>query len=127
MLDLRRLTLLGQGCECTCYALSRGRVLKTFRTAFERDRAWSRQKKAYRAGIAPPTLGILDSRTRYGYVSARVTEIGLADGGFLRRPMNQIGLSSHDLRPDNIGKWKGRVVAIDFGDLSMNSWRLGAS
>jgi hypothetical protein len=118
---LRKKDLLGHGCECMCYALSRRRVLKVYEEKADRDYAWEHQKRAYRAGIGPRTLGRLTVGRRFAYISARAK---VGDGWPSKRLLSlaqQHGFKTGDLdaRPDNVGTWKGRPVIVDFGVITL--------
>jgi hypothetical protein len=121
-MDLRKLEHIGEGVECRCFALSEKRVVKVYRTKEARDRAWKRQKRAYRARIGPRTFGRLRINCRrWAYISARGKETGNAPTERLIKKAEKLGFSSGDLygRNDNHGMWRGREVIFDFGDKTL--------
>jgi hypothetical protein len=126
-INVTKLKYLGSGCECRCYAISERLVLKTYRSAKERDGAWSRQRKAYRAGVAPMTRGVFSVKGEFNfdfaYVSGRAagTDNGLSNiaKGRLWKVIRELGYNTCDVRPGNWGKWHGKPVVIDFGGESL--------
>ena len=115
---------IGHGGECWVYRYSPNLVLKVYRSKFHRDRAHARQKKAYLKDFAPPTQGKLRYGKSWGYLSSRAElydikqSMRLKDMLFLEKKMKAIGLSPNDVCEVNAGYYKGRLVVIDFGDIS---------
>lgn len=120
----KKLRRVGGGLECRVYGFGKGRVLKVYGTIGERDRAYSRQRKAFKAGIGPPVYEKIDlGKGNRAYVSHRVRVAFFCDSDSgednLGKAMTAIGLKDFDLNNWNRGIYQGRPVVIDFGDVSV--------
>jgi len=122
--DLRRVKLIGQGCEARCFEVSRRIVLKAYWTVKDRDAAWERQRLAYRLGIGPRTLGRIDRPVRgyHGYLSARAdmdTWVSADAYRALENTVKMLGWETYDIVGNNTGVWKGHTVLVDFGETTL--------
>ena len=131
MLSVTGKVCLGSGAECRVYPSVEGMVLKLYYTEEERDSAWNRQKAACSNGFAPPVGRAADNvegdrcKFKYGYFSCKAqVDVNMSSyslnkaRGALIPKAESMGMSTIDICPRNIGKWKGVWVVIDFGDLS---------
>lgn len=136
------MNIIGGGLECEVYLLDDGRVYKQYQclnSGDELQQIYERAKLAFDAGIGPAVYELVDD----GYITEKVQILNLdycgncdginhcvcpqilAENGFtyhdyneLKNESREIGLSPDDLHQNNIGIKNGKLVMIDFGDLS---------
>lgn len=119
----------GSGSECTFYKTKRlgYKVYHSYNDISEVFDAFNKQKKAYRAGIAPkPGYIFITNDNQIGYTTQLAKPIrssinwNIFDNqvGKLEDKMIKLGLSTCDVHEDNCGVINGRLVCIDFGSMS---------
>lgn len=129
-----RLKFKGEGIECEFFTVKKTGY-KVYRSLMEAYKAFERQSKAYKAGLAPrpgkmfvqlykdgtPTYGYTTqiakiingnrySDTRYNQLIENMEEIS--------RKLRKIGILTRDLHDGNFGYIGKRLVCIDFGSES---------
>ncbi|MFN0318537.1 MAG: hypothetical protein ACKVQA_26220, partial [Burkholderiales bacterium] len=133
------------GCECIFVKLNKEIGLKLYSSKKERNHAFLLQKKAFEHELSPPVFGRLSIP---GFVII-VTEFDYADiipltkgkiygytTGLANKPrvgstldhridileekLTAAGLCWYDLHDENVGYYKNKLVAIDFGPVSMD-------
>jgi hypothetical protein len=133
------------GCECIFVKLNKEIGLKLYSSKKERNHAFLLQKKAFQHGLSPPAferLSIpgftiivnnfdyadiipLTKGKVYGYTTglANKPRVGpLLDQRIdtLGEKLSEAGLYWYDLHDENVGYYKNKLVAIDFGPVSMD-------
>lgn len=131
------------GCECIFLKLNKDIGLKLYSSKKERNHAFVLQRKAATIGLAPPVYARLsipgfmivtnecdyadlmpvNTGKIYGYTTAIARKVGpnyseqkLED---LSRELDANGFYMCDMHDENVGYYNKRLVAIDFGPVSM--------
>lgn len=125
----------GEGAECTFIRVDKISGLKLYTTKEEAQSAIRKQRKAHKHGIGPEAFGKVEPywltyrdgsiNQEYGYLTEYAKPIGRKHRGIYNKKVNElenkmfkIGLRSYDIAHRNCGIIKGKLVCVDFGDLS---------
>jgi len=130
------------GVACFFVPVTERSGLKMYGNAGDRNYAYRLQTRAAKHDLAPEVgekfklkiFGVsyvscgaikdLWVNTVYGYVTEKVRVpkiVGYRREEELADALEAVGLEAGDLRPDNMGIKKGRLVCIDFDECSMGS------
>lgn len=129
-----RLKFKGDGTECEFFTAKKTGY-KIYKTLMEASKAFERQSKAYKAGLAPrpgkvfvklykdysPLFGyttqIAKTINSNGYNDARYNQL-IENMEEISRKLRKIGILTRDLHDGNFGYIGKRLVCIDFGSES---------